>query len=107
MESAPHATSSAAPPLTFAEDETKTASEAQAQLDRALDSLMKNGTLDNTLQPLLAPLFDAVQSGVTPRELIAQLSTLYPQMQADALQETLARVMFVASVWGRLHADTQ
>ncbi|PAV03016.1 hypothetical protein CBG25_08230 [Arsenophonus sp. ENCA] len=81
--------------------------DAQAQLDRALDSLMKNGTLDKTLQPLLAPLFQAVQSGVAPRELRGKLAALYPEMQAEALQETLARVMFVANVWGRLHADTQ
>jgi phage gp29-like protein len=104
MESAPHATSSAAPPLTFSEDETKTVSEPQAQLDRALDSLMKNGTLDNTLQPLLTPLFKTVQSGVAPGELRGKLAAFYPGMQADALQETLARVMFVANVWGRLHA---
>ncbi len=107
MESAPHATSSAAPPLIFAENDTKTASDAQAQLDRALDSLMKDGSLDKTLQPLLSPLFQAVQSGVAPRELRGKLAALYPEMQAEALQETLARVMFVANVWGRLHADIQ
>ncbi|MDR5615272.1 DUF935 family protein, partial [Arsenophonus sp.] len=107
MESEPDATAPSAPALTFAEDQTKTAPEAQAQLDRALDSLMKSGTLDDTLQPLLAPLFQAVKSGISPGDLIEKLSTVYPQMQADALQETLARVMFVANVWGRLHADTQ
>ncbi|PAV02856.1 hypothetical protein CBG25_08460 [Arsenophonus sp. ENCA] len=65
---------------------------------------MKNGTLDQTLQPLLTPLFDAVKSGIAPSELRGKLAALYPEMPADALQETLARVMFVANVWGRLHA---
>jgi phage gp29-like protein len=81
----------------------------QAHIGPLLHSLeqMVNGSLDKTLQPLLAPLFDAVQSGVAPRELRGKLAALYPEIPADALQETLARVMFVANVWGRLHADTQ
>ncbi|WP_339053662.1 DUF935 domain-containing protein [Arsenophonus endosymbiont of Crataerina pallida] len=107
METEPKATAPSAPALAFAEGETQNAPDAQAQLDRALDSLMKNGTLDNTLQPLLTPLFDAVKSGISPGELRGKLAALYPEMQAEALQETLARVMFVANVWGRLHADTQ
>ncbi|MGX8940542.1 phage portal protein family protein [Symbiopectobacterium sp. Eva_TO] len=106
MESQQETPSPSAPSLAFAEGETQNMHDAQAQLDRALDSLMKNGTLDNTLQPLLAPLFDAVQSGVAPRELIAQLSTLYPQMQADALQETLAHIV-IHIFWPFFEQDAQ
>ena len=31
------------------------------------------------------------------------LAELDPQMNAEGLQERLARIMFVATVWGRLH----
>lgn len=80
---------------------------AQDQLDRALDSLMKTGTLDAVLQPVLAPLFTAVKKGVSPTELMGHLAELYPQMDGDQLTEKLARVLFVAKVWGRLHANAQ
>lgn len=32
------------------------------------------------------------------------LAELYPNLDADALQERLARAIFVANLWGRLHA---
>ncbi|XYX41646.1 hypothetical protein WKI72_03200 [Candidatus Erwinia dacicola] len=31
------------------------------------------------------------------------LAELYPQMNADDLQERLARILFVSTLWGRLH----
>ncbi|KFK91769.1 MULTISPECIES: DUF935 domain-containing protein [unclassified Serratia (in: enterobacteria)] len=97
-------------PLTdvaFAEAAADADLNAQDQLDHALDSLMKTGKLDKVLTPVLAPLFAAVRQGVSPSELMGQLAELYPQMGADDLQERLARVLFVAKVWGRLHANAQ
>ncbi len=44
-----------------------------------------------------------MKDGVNPSELLGALAELYPQMNADDLQERLARIMFVATVWGRLH----
>lgn len=77
--------------------------QAQDRLDEALDILMNGGQLDEALEPLLAPLFDRVQSGIRPGDLLGDLAELYPQMKADDLQERLARVLFVANLWGRLH----
>lgn len=77
--------------------------QAQDQLDEALDILMNGGTLNGTLEPLLEPLFKRVKDGVNPSELLGELAELYPQMNADDLQERLARILFVANIWGRLH----
>ncbi|UMO87213.1 DUF935 domain-containing protein [Pectobacterium sp. PL64] len=76
---------------------------AQDALDAALDVVMNGGQLDDTLEPLLAPLFERLQSGARPGDLLGELAELYPQMKADDLQERLARVLFVANIWGRLH----
>ncbi|MEI7177537.1 DUF935 domain-containing protein [Pectobacterium carotovorum] len=76
---------------------------AQDALDAALDVVMNGGQLDDTLEPLLAPLFERLQSGARPGDLLGELAELYPQMKADDLQERLARVLFVANIWGRLY----
>ncbi|NAG07793.1 DUF935 family protein, partial [Escherichia coli] len=77
--------------------------DAQQQLDDALDILMNGGVLNGTLEPVLAPLFKRVENGVNPSELLGELAELYPQMNTDDLQERLARILFVANIWGRLH----
>ena len=89
-------------PLSFAEA-IDADIQAQDQLDEALDILMNGGTLNGTLEPLLEPLFKRVKDGVNPSELLGELAELYPQMNADDLQERLARILFVANIWGRLH----
>lgn len=89
-------------PLSFAEA-IDADIQAQQALDDALDILMNGGALNGTLEPVLAPLFKRVEDGVNPSELLGELAELYPQMNADDLQERLARIMFVATVWGRLH----
>ncbi len=43
------------------------------------------------------------KNGVNPTELLGELAELYPQMNTDDLQERLARILFVANIWGRLH----
>ena len=35
---------------------------------------------------------------------LGMLAELYPDMDGAALQERLARAIFVANLWGRLHA---
>ena len=36
--------------------------------------------------------------------LLGMLAELYPEMDAEGLTERLARAIFVANLWGRLHA---
>ncbi|RAW90940.1 DUF935 domain-containing protein [Photorhabdus laumondii] len=92
------------PPLPLAFSEAVNADlAAQDTLDEALDILMNEGSLNESLESLLVPLFHRVQNGVNPSDLIGELAELYPQMDAEGLQERLARVLFVSNIWGRLH----
>ncbi|OFC62826.1 DUF935 domain-containing protein [Candidatus Erwinia dacicola] len=89
-------------PLSFAEA-IDADIQAQQDLDDALDILMNGGSLNGVFEPVLAPLFKQVEGGVNPPELLGVLAELYPQMNADDLQERLARILFVSTLWGRLH----
>ncbi|MCG9031609.1 DUF935 domain-containing protein [Laribacter hongkongensis] len=52
---------------------------------------------------MLAPVSEAIRNGATPDDAMEALATLYPTMPAEQLTELLARAIFVADVWGRLH----
>lgn len=58
-------------------------------------------------QALAAPLIEPVlaKAARDPDGLLADLAALYPELDAGALTEQLARVLFVADVWGQLMAD--
>lgn len=45
-----------------------------------------------------------LEAGLAPEKLQTRLGELYPQMDDAQLAEILARAMFVAEVWGRIHA---
>lgn len=89
-------------PLSFTEA-IAADSQAQDDLDSALDILMTGGKLDDTFEPVLAPLFQKVKHGARPTELLGALAELYPQMNTEDLQERLTRVIFIANLWGHLH----
>ncbi len=75
----------------------------QEELDAALDALSANA-LNADAQAILAPLLKRIEDGAQPDELLGALAELYPEMDASGLQERLARAIFVAKLWGRLHA---
>ena len=58
-------------------------------------------------QALAAPLIEPVlaKAARDPDGLLADLAALYPELDAEALTEQLARVLFVADVWGQLSGD--
>lgn len=73
----------------------------QLAIEQALDQ-MSTGQIDDDMMPLLKPLFDlAAQS---PDKLAEKLPELFPQMDDSALQERLARILFVAELWGMSNA---
>lgn len=74
----------------------------QAELERMIDSI-GNGELQEQAEKLLEPLFDLVRKH-PPDEALGLIAEAYPDMDDDALQELLARVLFVADTWGRLNA---
>ncbi|UTH73967.1 DUF935 domain-containing protein [Chromobacterium sp. IIBBL 290-4] len=74
----------------------------QDALDAVLDALPAD-ELQADAAAMLQPLFDRIQDGAQPDELLGSLAELYPNMDASGLQERLARAIFTAKVWGRLH----
>ncbi len=75
----------------------------QDALDAALDALSVED-LSADMAAMLAPLFKRVSNGAQPDELLGALAELYPAMDAAGLQQRLARAIFAANLWGRLHA---
>lgn len=75
----------------------------QDALDAALDALSAD-VMNADAQAMLEPLLTRIADGAQPDELLGMLAELYPKMDADGLTERLARAIFVANLWGRLHA---
>lgn len=75
----------------------------QDALDAALDALSAD-VMNADAQAMLEPLMTRIADGAKPDELLGMLAELYPDMNADGLTERLARAIFVANLWGRLHA---
>ena len=73
-------------------------------LEQALDAIDAD-----EWQALAAPLIEPVlaKAASDPDGLLADLAALYPTLDAEALTEQLARVLFVADVWGQLTGDLQ
>lgn len=90
----------ATPAAEFAEGDVAPDQDA---LDAALDVLSADA-LNADAQAMLAPLLKRIATGAQPDELLGMLAELYPEMDATGLQERLARMIFVANLWGRLHA---
>lgn len=75
----------------------------QEALDTALDALSADD-MDADARQMLEPLLKRIANGAQPDALLGMLAELYPQMDATGLQERLARAIFAAKLWGRLHA---
>lgn len=75
----------------------------QDALDAALDALSAD-VMNADAQAMLEPLLNRIADGAQPDELLGMLAELYPEMDADGLTERLSRAIFVANLWGRLHA---
>ncbi len=103
LEEAPAAPPPAANPADLAFAEGDVSVPDQDALDAALDAKTP-ADLNAEMRGLLEPVLDAVQDGAAPEELLGMLAELYQDMDGSALQERLARAIFVANLWGRLHA---
>ena len=62
-----------------------------------------NDTWQELAEPLIKPILD--QASSDPESLISDLASLYPELDADSLTEQLARIIFVADTWARLHTS--
>lgn len=93
------------PSLRFAEPAIKSDEAARDTLEEVLDTLSQGTLYSEIAAPLLEPLFGAVKDGAAPDQLLGQLAEIYPQMNSDALTEKLTRLLFVAKILGREHAQ--
>jgi len=70
-------------------------------IDNAVDAL-DPAELQKQLEGVLKPVIDLINSGASYEDIMNNLTSAYPEMDAAALEELLARAIFVAEAWGRL-----
>jgi len=74
----------------------------------AVDALAQSfsaGDLQGLMAQVLEPVFELVRQGEELDQVREKLVGLFPELDTDALQELLARVIFVSEVWGRINGD--
>lgn len=76
----------------------------QVALDQAINGLSAS-LLQEQSERAIAPLIEALQRGRADSEALGLLAEVYPQMDTQALEQTLARLMFIADTWGHLSAS--
>ncbi len=74
---------------------------AQAQIDALGGS---DPGWDAAMAPLLAPIWEALEGGLTPEEILARMDEWYPEMDDGQLADILARGIASAETLGRLEA---
>lgn len=75
----------------------------QAAIDDLVESIPPE-ELQAQMEGVLKPVLDLIGKGNSPEEILNLLSEAYPNMQDDALEEMLARAIFVSESWGQLNA---
>ena len=98
-----HEPQEAAATAALSAQEAEQQTDPEQQLLNAL-SAIDNGQLQNQMETLLQPIIKLVDEQ-GPEVALGQLAEVYPDMDESQLQERLARVMFVAETWSRLHAE--
>jgi phage gp29-like protein len=88
--------------ISFAEGETPFPGEAEID---ALAESFGADDLQGLIEGPLKPLFNLIQQGGNLIDLMDDLVKLFPEMNTDTLQDMLARMIFVAEVWGRLQEE--
>ncbi|QYK02788.1 DUF935 domain-containing protein [Shewanella psychrotolerans] len=74
---------------------------SQTALDTALDALTQ-GQMSEAYMAMVEPLIGQLNS--EPEQLRARLKQDYPGMDSEQLSDMLARLMFVAELWGMANA---
>ena len=65
----------------------------------ALDAI-DNKDWEALASPLIQPILDRARAD--PEDLMSDVASLYPELDATAVEEMLARILFVADTWERL-----
>lgn len=85
----------------FAEGDVQFAD--QVALDSAIEAIAP-GMLQGQAASSLKPVLKMIAASIDYAEVHGALAELFPHMGTQQLEETLARAMFVAEVWGKLSA---
>lgn len=75
----------------------------QVALDQAIDGLA-SADLQHQAEQALLPVIEALQKGRDETEVLGLLAETAPDLDAAALQAMLAKLLFMANLWGRLSA---
>jgi phage gp29-like protein len=75
----------------------------QAALDALLDAL-PDADLHAQMEAVLAPVRAQLAQGRDYADMMEHLAATYPAMDTAQIEALLARLLFVAETWGRLHA---
>jgi phage gp29-like protein len=75
----------------------------QHALDQAIDGLAP-ADLQQQAEQALLPVIEALQKSRDETEVLGLLAETSPDLDATALQALLAKLIFMANLWGRLSA---
>lgn len=78
----------------------------QTALDAMIESIAPD-MLQGQAVAALMPVLKMIAASADYAEVHAALAGIFPGMDTPQLEETLARAMFVAEVWGRLSAGNE
>lgn len=78
----------------------------QTALDAMIESIAPD-LLQGQAVAALKPVLEMIAASTDYAEVHAALAEVFPQMDTSRLEETLARAIFVAEVWGRLSASKE
>jgi phage gp29-like protein len=87
----------------FAE-KTETIFPDQKALDDAIDSITPE-ELQAQMEGVLKPIIDLINESGDYNAVMEKLIETYPDMDTKAVEDMLARAIFVSELWGRLNAD--
>lgn len=76
----------------------------QEAVDGAIDSLSAE-ELRKQMEGVLKPVVDMIEEGRGYEAILEDLAGAYPDMDDRAVEEMLARAIFVAEAWGRINAN--
>ncbi|MDD5391194.1 MAG: DUF935 family protein [Gallionellaceae bacterium] len=76
----------------------------QVALDAAIEAIAPD-MLQGQAVEALKPVLEMIAASADYAEVHEKLAEIFPTMNTQQIEETLARAMFVAEVWGRLNAE--
>ncbi len=78
--------------------------EDQQAIDQAVEKLSP-ADLQKQMEGVLKPVIELIQKGTSPEDVMKDLVKAYPDMDTKAIEQMLARAIFVSECWGRLKAE--